>query len=232
MNSPQEQISSNLDRVQRRLSRALRDAGRPEDACQLIAVSKSQPTERIRAALQAGHRLFGENRVQEAELHWADLRGKYANLRLHLIGGLQTNKVRHAVALFNVIETLDRARLARALRRELDKQERSLEIFIQVNTGEEPQKGGVVPGELEALLDLAREELALPVTGLMCIPPFEEPAAPHFALLAKLARRHGLTELSMGMTSDFEDAARLGATYVRVGTGVFGPRDQNRPGAA
>lgn len=231
MTKPTDDVAQNLAAVRKRLSRALADAGRSADACQLIAVSKSQPVERIHAALDAGHRLFGENKVQEGEAHWAEVRANYADLKLHLIGGLQTNKARQAVALFDVIETLDRPRLAKAVRREIDRQGRAPEIFIQVNTGEEPQKGGVLPGELEALLTLARDELALPVVGLMCIPPFDEPPGPHFALLAKLARHVHLAELSMGMTGDFEDAVRLGATFVRVGTAIFGQRLQRTPGA-
>ena len=180
---------------------------------------------RIEAALAAGQRVFGENRVQEAEARWTDRRAKYDDLELRLIGPLQTNKAVDAVTLFDVIETLDRPKLARALKAAMEKAGRRPRLLMQVNTGEEPQKAGVSPGDLEKLLEVSRDELGLEISGLMCIPPADEPAAPHFALLARLAARYGLSELSMGMSGDFELAAQLGATHVRVGTALFGARD-------
>ncbi len=190
-----------------------------------MAVSKKQPAELIQAALNAGHRLFGENRVQEAQVHWAELRQDYPDLRLHLIGPLQTNKVKEAIALFDVIETVDREKLARVLAKEMEKQGRHLPCFIQVNTGEEEQKAGIILADLAAFHEFCVKECGLDIQGLMCIPPVEEPAALHFALLAKLAKGLGLAELSMGMSGDFEKAIPLGATYIRVGTGVFGARE-------
>lgn len=200
----------------------LADAAQPPP--HLIAVSKVQPETRIDAALTAGHRIFGENRVQEAQTRWAHRREVHPGLRLHLIGPLQSNKAAEAVALFDVIETLDRPKLARVLAEEMARSDRRPEVLIQVNTGEEPQKSGVVPGELDALLALARNEHDLEISGLMCIPPADEPAAPHFALLAKLARERGLPTVSMGMSADYRLAAALGATQVRVGTAFFGER--------
>lgn len=189
----------------------------------LVAVSKKQPRERIQEALAAGHRIFGENRVQEAEEHWADLRADYKDIELHLIGPLQTNKVKEAVKLFDVIQTVDREKLAKVLSEEMERQRRSLPCFIQVNTGDEEQKSGITPKELKSLLAFCRE-CGLNITGLMCIPPVDEPAALHFALLKKLAREHDLPHLSMGMSADYEKALALGATHIRIGTGVFGER--------
>lgn len=191
----------------------------------LVAASKRQPEDRIEAALNAGQRVFGENRVQEAQARWGDRRAAYPDLELRLIGPLQTNKAEDAVALFDVIETLDRPKLARELSKAMEKTGRTPRLLVQVNTGEEPQKAGVIPAELPALLETARDEYRLAPVGLMCIPPADEPAGPHFALLAKLAARHGLEEVSMGMSGDFETAARFGATHVRVGTAFFGARD-------
>ena len=190
----------------------------------LVAVSKTQPDEKIEAMLDAGQRVFGENRVQEAQAHWADRRAKLPDLELRLIGPLQTNKAEDAVALFDVIETLDREKLARALGKAIEKVGRAPRVFIQVNTGEEPQKAGVLPDGLAHLLNISVDECDLDVQGLMCIPPVDEPAGPHFALLAKLASRHGLKSLSMGMSSDYALAAQFGATHVRVGTALFGAR--------
>ncbi|MFT5774486.1 YggS family pyridoxal phosphate-dependent enzyme [Hyphomonas sp.] len=190
----------------------------------LVAVSKTQPDEKIDAMLAAGQRVFGENRVQEAQAHWAERRAEYPDLELRLIGPLQTNKTDDAVALFDVIETLDRDKLARALAKAMTAARRHPSVYIQVNTGEEPQKAGVTPDGLAALLKVAVEECGLDVQGLMCIPPVDEPAGPHFALLAKLARRHGLKGLSMGMSGDYALAARFGATDVRIGTALFGAR--------
>lgn len=213
-----EQVAANIAAIRDRMKKA-GDSGRVN----LIAVSKMQPEDRIRAALEAGHRLFGENKVQEAAARWPALKQEFPDVRLHFIGHLQTNKVKDAVALFDVIETVDSAKLAAALAGEMEKQGRRLPCFIQVNTGEEPQKGGIVPSGLPALLEECKK-INLPVTGLMCIPPEDEPPALHFALLKKLAERHGIKELSMGMSADFEKAIPLGATYIRVGTALFGER--------
>ncbi len=193
--------------------------------CQLVAASKRQPDARIDAVLAAGQRVFGENRVQEAAARWAPRRGLWPDLQLRLIGPLQTNKAEDAVRLFDVIETLDRPRLAAALGRAMAKTGRRPSVLIQVNTGEEPQKSGVAPRDLDALYRSAIEEHGLSVTGLMCIPPAAEPAGPHFALLAKLADRYGLAQRSMGMSGDYGLAARLGATHVRIGTALFGERN-------
>lgn len=192
---------------------------------QLIAVSKSQPEAAIDAALAAGQRIFGENRVQEAQKHWEARRGAYTDLTLHLIGPLQTNKAEEAVRLFDVIQTLDRVKLADALGAAMEKLDRRPKLLIQVNTGEEAQKAGVSPSGVGALLRHARGEAGLEVEGLMCIPPLDEPAGPHFALLKKIARDYGLAWLSMGMSGDYQLAARYGATHVRVGTALFGARN-------
>lgn len=194
---------------------------------QLIAVSKMQPQARIDAALESGHRLYGENRVQEAQGRWMPLRERYHDLTLHLIGPLQTNKTKEALALFDVIQTVDRPKLAdklAALLQEESHSWRTQECFIQINTGEEPQKAGILPSEAGDFIAYCKDELALPVTGLMCIPPAEDDAALHFALLHDMAKQHALPELSMGMSGDYLTAARFGATYVRVGTAVFGER--------
>jgi pyridoxal phosphate enzyme (YggS family) len=188
------------------------------------AASLAEVRARITAALAACHRVLGENRVQEAEAKFPALKRSRPDLVLHLIGPLQTNKARVAAALFDVIETLDRPKLARALAKEMAAHGHRPACFIQVNTGEEPQKAGVAPAEADALIALARDELALPVEGLMCIPPLDEEPALHFALLREVARRNGLAKLSMGMSDDFETAIRFGATHVRVGTAIFGPR--------
>lgn len=203
------------------------EAAAPGRTISLVAASKRQPEHRIEAALAAGHRLFGENRVQEAEARWAKRQEVFGDLRLHLIGPLQSNKSEPAVALFDVIETLDRGKLARTLAEAMAKLDRRPTCFIQVNTGEEPQKSGVAPDGLERLFETATGECGLRVTGLMCIPPAGEPAAPHFALLARLAGELGLANLSMGMSGDFELAARMGATHVRIGSAFFGPRESD-----
>ncbi len=217
-------VADNLARVRGRIAEAARAAGRDPGEVTLVAVGKLHPAERVEAALAAGHRVFGENRVQEAEAKFPALKAGHPDLVLHLIGPLQTNKARVAVALFDVIETLDRPKLARTLAKEMAARGRRPACFIQVNTGEEPQKAGVAPAEADALIALARDELALPVEGLMCIPPLDEEPALHFALLREIARRNGLAKLSMGMSDDFETAIRFGATHVRVGTAIFGPR--------
>lgn len=217
-------IAANLRDVRARMDRAARDCGRTPAEIELIAVSKVQPDERVDAALAAGHRLYGENRVQEAQTRWGHRRPAYGDLTLHLIGPLQTNKVREAVALFDAIETVDRPKLARALGAEMARSGRQLDCFLQVNTGAEPQKAGVAWDGLDDLYRLAVGDCGLRVVGLMCIPPVEDPPAPHFALLARAAHRLGLKRLSMGMTGDFETAIHQGATQVRVGTAVFGDR--------
>jgi PLP dependent protein len=210
--------------VRRRIAKAAAAAGREGADVTLTAVSKQQPWERVEPVLAAGQRVFGENRVQEAMTRWADARAAVADLELRLIGPLQTNKAKEAVAFFDVIETLDRERLADALAEEIQKQGRTPRLYVQVNTGEEPQKAGVAPGEADAFLRLVRERYGLEPEGLMCIPPADEEPAMHFALLAKIAARNGLTRLSMGMSHDYETAIRFGATEVRVGSAVFGAR--------
>ncbi len=218
------QVAANLTAVRDRIAAAARGAGRdPADVC-LVAVSKTHGADRARAALLAGHRMFGENRVQEAQQKWPPLREVFPALELRLIGPLQTNKAAEAVALFDVIETVDRPKLAVALAREMDRQGRRPACLIQVNTGEEPQKAGVSPDEADGFIAHCRDDLGLPVVGLMCIPPAADEPAPHFALLREIARRTGLSTLSMGMSGDFDVAVALGATHVRVGTAIFGAR--------
>jgi len=217
-------IAQNLDDILARIDAARKAAIAPAPATQLVAVSKTVGEVGIRQAIAAGQRVFGENRVQEAQSKFPQLKTDHPDLELHLIGPLQTNKVKEAVALFDVIQTLDRDRLADALAAERDKGGRAPRLLIQVNTGEEEQKAGVLPRNASALLEHARK-LELPVEGLMCIPPVEDDAAPHFALLLKMARDFGLQQLSMGMSGDFELAVKFGATHVRVGTAIFGARD-------
>ena len=210
-----------------RIAQACRAAGRDPEAVTLTAVSKTQPPEAIDAALATGQRVFGENRVQEALMRWTDRRPNLPDLELRLIGPLQTNKAADAVALFEVIETLDRERMARALAEASDRLGRTPRLLVQVNTGAEPQKAGVLPDAADALIRAARETYGLTVQGLMCIPPVDQDPEPHFALLARLAERNGLGVLSMGMSGDYEAAIGSGATHVRVGTALFGER--NRP---
>ncbi|MEM7650494.1 MAG: YggS family pyridoxal phosphate-dependent enzyme [Pseudomonadota bacterium] len=217
-------VSENLQNISDSISAAAQGANRKPNDVNLVAVSKKQPDERIEDALAAGHRLYGENRVQEAQSRWLERRLQYPDLKLHLIGPLQTNKIKDAVALFDVIETVDREKLAHALAREMAKRGKDLPCFIQVNTGEEAQKAGIFPEELPDFYDFCYGECGLNITGLMCIPPIDEPAALHFALLKKYADQLGLKNLSMGMSADFEKAIPLGATHVRIGTGVFGER--------
>lgn len=213
-----------LAAIRARINLAARAVGRDPAGVRLVAVSKTQPPEAVDRVWSAGHRIYGENRVQEAQGRWSDRRTAGEAFELRLIGPLQTNKVREAVDLFDAIDTLDREKLAIALAETIQKAGRSPDILVQVNTGEEPQKAGVFPAEADAFLKLARERYDLPVSGLMCIPPEDEPAGPHFALLAKIAERNGLTQLSMGMSGDFESAIRFGATMVRVGSALFGDR--------
>jgi PLP dependent protein len=219
-----EVIGGNLAAVHGRIETAARAAGRPAGSVTLVAVSKTHPSAAVRAAFTAGQRIFGENRVQEALEKFPALRGEFPDLALHLIGPLQTNKVRDAVAHCDVIETVDRPRLAEALAREMERSGRRPACLIEVNTGEEPQKAGVLPEAADAFIRDCRERLHLPVTGLMCIPPEHEEPSLHFALLREIARRNGLSQLSMGMSADFETAIRFGATHVRVGTAIFGAR--------
>ncbi len=221
---PAVDVAANLAAVAAHVQAAARAAGRDAGEITLIAVSKGHPARRIEAALAAGHRSFGENRVQEAMDKWPALRAEWPGAALHYIGALQTNKARDAVAFADAIHAIDRAKLARAVSREMERQGRRPDCFIQVNTGAEPQKAGVPPEDLDALVALCREELVLPVSGLMCIPPASDDPAPHFTLLRELAARHGLAQLSMGMSADYRSAIAMGATHIRVGTAVFGPR--------
>lgn len=213
-----------LDDILARVAAAETRAGRDNGSVTLIAVSKMQPDERVRAMLEQGHRVFGENRVQEAAGKWPGFRAEFDGVELHLIGPLQTNKARQAMALADVIHTLDRPRLATALARLAQETGACPDLFVQVNTGEEPQKAGVLPDEADAFVKQVRD-LGLPLRGLMCIPPVEEEPSLHFALLAKIAARNGLEGLSMGMSGDFETAIAQGATHVRVGSAIFGARD-------
>jgi pyridoxal phosphate enzyme (YggS family) len=218
------EIAARLAAVRSEIAASAAACGRRPEEIQLVAVSKTHPAAAVEAAIAAGQQVFGENRVQEAAEKYPALKARHAGLCLHLIGPLQTNKVRAAVALFDVIQTVDRARLAETLAAERDKSGRCPDLFVQVNTGEEAQKAGVAPAEADALVALCRERLRLPVRGLMCIPPAAEEPSPHFALLREIARRNGLAGLSMGMSGDFAVAVRLGATHVRVGTAIFGTR--------
>ena len=220
-NDPSIALSDILARIEAARKAALR----PAPSTTLVAVTKTHGPERILPTLAAGQRVFGENRVQEAKAKWPALRDQFPGIELHLIGPLQSNKAREAVELFDVIETLDRPKLAHALRAEIDHVGRAPKLFVQVNTGEEPQKAGVAPRDAVDFITLTRGELKLPVTGLMCIPPANENPAPHFALLAKLAQENELPLLSMGMSEDFEIAIRFGATHVRVGSAIFGARE-------
>src|SRR5271157_4172406 len=217
-------IAANLATVRSKIEVAARAAGRAPESVTLVAVSKTHPAAAVRQVLAAGHRVFGENRVQEAEEKYPALREAFPDLALHLIGPLQTNKVKDAVALFDVIETVDRPRLAQALAREMERSGRRPPCLIEVNTGEEPQKSGVLPTVADDFIIECRDKLGLPIAGLMCVPPLDEEPALHFALLREIARRTGLGLLSMGMSADFEKAIRFGATHVRVGTAIFGAR--------
>ncbi|MGF6227012.1 pyridoxal phosphate enzyme (YggS family) [Inquilinus ginsengisoli] len=225
-------LADSIASLRSRIAAAARAAGRDPAAVTLVAVSKVQPEDRIEAALAAGQLVFGENRVQEAHARWAERRAARPDLQLRLVGPLQTNKAKDAVRLFDVIETVDRPKLARGLAEAMAATGRTLDCLIQVNTGEEPQKAGVLPRETEGLYRLCTGECGLTVRGLMCIPPVEEPPALHFALLADLAARLGLPVLSMGMSDDFETAVRYGATHVRVGTALFGTRVLPQPRVA
>lgn len=217
-------MSAALAEVRARIAAAARAAARDPAAVTLVAVSKTHGAERVEELLQAGQRVFGENRVQEAQAKFPGLKTRYPDLELHLIGPLQTNKARDAVALFDVIESVDRPKLAAELAREMVRQGRRPACFVQINTGEEEQKAGVAPGEADAFIRACIEEHKLSVVGVMCIPPADEEPALHFALLAKIAARNGLKQVSMGMSADYETAVRFGATHVRVGSALFGAR--------
>jgi len=213
-----------LEQVRASIRRAASDSGRDPSGITLVAVSKTFPADAIEPVLAAGQRVFGENYVQEAKAKWPPLRERYAGVELHMIGPLQSNKAREAVELFDVIHTLDRPSLAEALAKEIARQGRKPRLLVQVNTGEEPQKGGVIPTEVDAFLEACRGQYGLEIEGLMCIPPAEDPPSPHFALLNTIAKRNGLGVLSMGMSADFDAAIQLGATHVRVGSAIFGSR--------
>jgi len=224
MTDPHPAAPARLAEVQSRIAAAARAAKRDPASVHLVAVTKTFEADAIVPVLEAGHRRFGENRVQEAKGKWPALRERFPGLELHLIGPLQSNKAREAVALFDAIHTIDRPKIAQAIAGEMARQGKRLQLFIEVNTGEEPQKAGVLPKEAAGLLRLCREQLKLEIAGLMCIPPHDEEPAVHFAFLAKLAQELGLNGLSMGMSADFETAVAFGATYVRVGSQIFGHR--------
>lgn len=218
------EIPERLRLVKEEIVLAAEAAGRKPSTVELVAVTKTMPAAVVEDAIEAGQRVFGENRVQEAQAKWPALKALHSDLELHLIGPLQTNKVKEAVALFDVIETLDRPKLARALAEEMERTGVRPRLLVQVNIGEEPQKAGIAPEETADFVALCRDTFGLAIDGLMCIPPFDEEPSMHFALLAKLAQEIGLDELSMGMSGDFEKAIAFGATYVRVGTAIFGTR--------
>ncbi len=211
--------------TQSAIRRAARDCGRDPDSVTLVCVTKTFPAEDIAPLLAAGHRVFGENRVQEAIGKWPALRARYPDLDLHLIGPLQSNKTREAVETFDVIQSVDREKIARALAEEIARSGKRPRLFVQVNTGAEPQKAGILPQDADAFIQLCRDQCRLEIDGLMCVPPVDEQASPHFALLADIAQRNGLPQLSMGMSSDYELAIQLGATYVRVGSAIMGVRE-------
>lgn len=218
------ELQDRLDAVKAEIAKAEKGAGREPGSATLVAVSKTFEADEIRPALDVGQRVFGENKVQEAKAKWPGLREAFSGIELHLIGPLQSNKAADAVALFDVIETIDREKIARAIADEMAKQGRRPDLYVQVNTGLEPQKAGIAPEDTVDFVNLCRRELSLPVVGLMCIPPAEENPGPHFALLAKLAGKCGLSKLSMGMSSDYQTAIEFGATSVRVGSAIFGNR--------
>jgi hypothetical protein len=215
---------SGLTAVRQEIAQACRDAGRDPASVKLVAISKTFGAEAIEPVIAAGQRIFGENRVQEAKAKWPPLMARHAGLELHLVGSLQSNKAKDAVALFDAIHSVDRESLAEALAKEIAKQARRPLLFVEINTGAEPQKSGVLPQDADSFLAACRDRYGLAIPGLMCIPPFDEAPAPHFALTAQIARRNGLSLLSMGMSADFETAIAFGATHVRVGTAIFGAR--------
>jgi pyridoxal phosphate enzyme (YggS family) len=215
---------SGLIAVRQEIAQACRDAGRDPASVTLVAISKTFGAEVIEPVIAAGQRIFGENRVQEAKAKWAPLIGRHAGLELHLVGSLQSNKAKDAVALFDAIHSVDRASVAEALAKEIAKQARRPLLFVEINTGAEPQKSGILPQDADSFLATCRDRYGLAISGLMCVPPFDEAPAPHFALTAQIARRNGLSLLSMGMSADFVAAIAFGATHVRVGTAIFGAR--------
>ncbi len=217
-------VEERLQDVRDKITKAAEEAGREPDSVSLVAVSKTFDAAHIRPTIEEGQRVFGENRVQEAQGKWPALKAETPGIELHLIGPLQSNKAADAVALFDVVETVDREKIARALAEEVKRQARSIRFYIQVNTGLEPQKAGIAPDGVAAFVALCRDELGMHIEGLMCIPPVDENPGPHFALLAKLAGENGLEKLSMGMSGDFETAIGFGATSVRVGSAIFGTR--------
>lgn len=225
MSNIQTIIQSNLDTIHRQMHESAEASGRAQGDITLVAVSKVQPDEKIDAMLACGQRIFGENRVQEAQGRWSARRRQYPDLQLRLIGPLQTNKVKDAIELFDVIETLDRPKLAEKLKAAMEASGEDIPLFIQVNTGEEPQKAGILPSELKSFFEYSRLELGLRIEGLMCIPPVDEPAGLHFGLLKTLADSLALRNISMGMSGDYEKAIRFGATHIRVGSALFGERD-------
>jgi pyridoxal phosphate enzyme (YggS family) len=218
------ELQERLNDVRSRIAAGERAAGRPAGFVQLVAVSKTFEADAIRPAIEAGQRVFGENRVQESQGKWPALKAERPDIELHLIGPLQSNKAADAVALFDVIETVDREKIARALAEEMKRQAKTLRLYVQVNSGLEPQKAGIAPDDTPAFVAFCRDELGLSIEGLMCIPPAEENPGPHFALLAKLALKCGVEKLSMGMSGDYETAIAFGATSVRVGSAIFGAR--------
>jgi len=217
-------IVTRLHQVRAEMVRAARHTGRKPEDVTLIAVSKTYFADMILPVLEDGQRVFGENRVQESMQKWPPLKAQFPDIELHLIGPLQSNKAKEAVALFDVIETVDRPSIAEALAKEFLKTERRPKLYVQVNTGEEPQKAGILPLEVDAFLTRCKNEWKLPIEGLMCIPPVHEPPSPHFGLLRKIAEKHGIKTLSMGMSADFEEAIQMGATHIRVGSAIFGHR--------
>ena len=220
-------MTNALDHVRADIARACREAERDAAGVTLIAVSKTFEADAIEPVIGAGQRVFGENRVQEAKRKWPTLREQHAGIELHLIGPLQSNKAKEAVALFEAIHSVDCESLCEALAKEIEKQQRSPLLFVQINTGAEPQKAGVLPEDADAFIATARERYRLAISGLMCIPPADEPPGPHFALTATIARRNGLTLLSMGMSADFATAIAMGATHVRIGSAIFGTREKH-----
>ncbi|MFD0985774.1 YggS family pyridoxal phosphate-dependent enzyme [Methyloligella solikamskensis] len=223
--SDSQTIAGRLAEVRDDIAAAAKSAGRDPESVKLVAVSKTHPAEAVEEAIAAGQRVFGENRVQEAQSKFPDLKERYPDIELHIIGPLQSNKVKDAVAIADCIQSVDRAKIAKAIAKEMEEQGRTLKLLIQVNTGEEPQKAGIPPAEVAEFVEMCRAELGLEIAGLMCIPPLDEEPAMHFALLEKLAGQLDLPELSMGMSGDYEKAVQFGATYVRVGTAIFGARD-------
>jgi PLP dependent protein len=221
---PEGSAVERLSAVRAEIEKACRETRREPGSVTLVAISKTFEADAIRPVLQAGQRVFGENRVQEAKGKWPALREEFSGVELHLVGPLQSNKAKEAVALFDVIHTVDRPKIAQALADEIAKQGRAPRLFIEVNTGAEPQKAGVLPENADAFIPECRDQYGLTIEGLMCIPPFDEAPAPHFALTAKIAKRNGLALLSMGMSADFASAIAFGATHVRVGSAIFGER--------